>query len=112
MRSRRKALLVAGLSSCLLTAAASTGAQTITATVRGTVADEQGGVLPGVSITVRHLDTNTARTVVTTNLGQYYLPSLPAGPYEIRTALDGFAPGQRQVELTVGADITVDSRWR
>jgi len=45
--------------------AAPTLAQTSFATLRGRTADEQGGVLPGVTVTVRHVETNTTRTAVT-----------------------------------------------
>lgn len=36
-------------------------AQVTSATIRGTVTDSTGGVLPGVDITITHLDTNSAR---------------------------------------------------
>ena len=36
--------------------------QTALATLRGVALDQQGGVLPGVTITVRQADTNTVQT--------------------------------------------------
>ena len=51
-------------------------AQTSFATLRGKVGDEQGGVLPGATVTVRQTETNTTRTGVTNEAGQFYLPSL------------------------------------
>jgi hypothetical protein len=59
--------------------AASAFAQTSLATLRGKVIDEQGGVLPGATVTVRQTETNTTRTGVTNETGQFYVPSLPAG---------------------------------
>src|SRR5687767_4859996 len=47
-------------------------AQTSFAALGGKVTDEQGGVLPGVTVTVRQLDTNTTRTGVSDSNGQYY----------------------------------------
>ena len=83
-------------------------AQVVTATIRGSVVDQQRAVLPGVTITATQLETNTARTVMTTAVGQYYLPGLPAGTYEVTADLSGFAPERRKLELTVGADVTIE----
>src|SRR5438034_11762868 len=78
-------------------------AQTSLATLRGKVTDEQGGVLPGATVTARQIETNTTRTSVTEALGQYFLPNLPAGTYELTVELSGFAPGKRSnVALRVG----------
>jgi hypothetical protein len=45
-------------------------AQTALGTLRGVVRDQQGGALPGVTITVRQVDTNTLTTAVTGAEGQ------------------------------------------
>lgn len=108
MQRSRFLVVALGVIMCAMALASTAGAQAITATLRGKVVDEQGGVLPGVSITARHVATNTTRTVVTNEVGQYYLPSLPAGEYEVTAALGGFAPMARPAELTVGAEFTVD----
>ena len=42
----------------------STLAQTTGATLQGTVADDQGGVLPGANITIANTDTGWTREVV------------------------------------------------
>ena len=51
-------------------------AQTTSATLRGRIADEQRAVLPGATVTAHQLDTNTIRSVVTSDVGQYFLPNL------------------------------------
>src|SRR5512139_1933626 len=83
-------------------------AQVITATIRGKVVDQQGGVLPGATVTARQVNTNALKTAVTTALGTYLLPSLPAGVYDVEVTLSGFAPLKRSVELAVGADVTFE----
>jgi Outer membrane receptor proteins, mostly Fe transport len=93
---------------CLAATASSVEAQVITATIRGKVADQQGAVLPGATITATQLGTNIAKTVVTTGLGTFFLPSLPAGRYELGITLQGFEPVKRTLELTVGSDLTLD----
>ena len=51
-------------------------AQTALGTLRGVVRDQQGGALPGVTLTVRQVDTNTATVAVTGAEGQFFLPNL------------------------------------
>ncbi|MBE3132316.1 MAG: carboxypeptidase regulatory-like domain-containing protein, partial [Acidobacteria bacterium] len=108
MKRRRFHVLILGLMVCVIAMASLATAQVITATIRGKVVDQQGAVLPGATITARQVDTNTTRTAVTTGVGQYVLPSLPPGRYEVTATLQGFAPAGHPVELTVGADFTVD----
>src|SRR5262245_8498423 len=89
--------------------AASGFAQTSLASLRGKVSDEQGGVLPGATVTVRQIETNATKVGVTAEVGQYYLPSLPAGTYEVTVELSGFATGKRTgVVLRVGQAADLD----
>src|SRR5687767_6739168 len=104
-----KAAIYAAAMALYVSAATLSGlAQTSFAALGGKVTDEQGGLLPGVSVTARQLDTNTTRTGVTDTNGQYYLPSLPAGRYELTIELAGFATAKREVVLRVGQDATLD----
>jgi hypothetical protein len=86
----------------------SSSAQTALATLRGTALDEQGGALPGATVTVRQVDTNTVQTTVTGSQGQYFLPNLRPGRYEVTSELQGFASTRQQLELRVGQDVTVN----
>ena len=70
--------------------AANAAAQGTNAAITGIVTDEQGGVLPGVTVTVRNVDTGTVRTVVTEADGQYRAPALLPGRYDITAELAGF----------------------
>jgi outer membrane receptor protein involved in Fe transport len=84
-------------------------AQTTSATLRGRIADEQRAVLPGVTVTVHQLDTNTTRSVVTSEVGQYFLPNLPAGRYEVSAELQGFRIERRTgLVLQIGQEVTID----
>lgn len=71
--------------------ASSAAAQGTNATISGTVTDDQGGVLPGVTLTVRNVDTGTSRSVVTEADGQYRVPALLPGRYDITAELAGFS---------------------
>jgi hypothetical protein len=84
-------------------------AQGYNATLRGKVVDEQGAALPGVVVTVRNVGTNDTRSVTSGVAGLYFLPSLPAGTYDVTAALSGFATGKRSaLVLRVSQEATVD----
>ncbi len=76
-------------------------AQTVTGTIQGTVTDTSGGVLPGVTITIRQMDTGAQRTVVTNEAGVYIAPYLQIGRYALTAALAGFGSVTRE-DIPVG----------
>src|SRR6267142_2771044 len=83
-------------------------AQTALGTLRGVVRDQQGAALPGVTLTVRQVETNTATTAVTGAEGQFCLPNLRPGRYEVTAELASFVPDTQSLELRVGQDLTVN----
>jgi outer membrane receptor protein involved in Fe transport len=108
----RTAKVAVGLFLGVLSVAAPGRTQTALGTLRGVALDQQGGVLPGVTITVRQVETNTAQTTVSGGEGQYFLPNLRPGRYEVSAELSGFAPAKQQLELRVGQDLTVNVTLR
>ena len=84
-------------------------AQLTTGTILGTVRDQTEAVLPGVTVTVTNVDTGTVRTVVSGGRGEYRVPALSAGNYEVQATLTGFQTGVRRgITLSVGRDAVVD----
>ncbi|MDQ3667903.1 MAG: TonB-dependent receptor [Acidobacteriota bacterium] len=65
--------------------------QTTSAAILGTVTDQAGAVLPGVTVVITNADTGVSRTIVTGNEGAYFVPSLQPGNYRISAGLAGFA---------------------
>ena len=63
----------------ILLASPLTGWAQTTATLAGRVLDPSGGVLPGVVVTARQIETGLVRTATTDADGRYTLPTLPAG---------------------------------
>jgi hypothetical protein len=59
--------------------------------ITGTVEDEGGGVLPGVSVTISNQDTARVRNVTTDSMGAYRLTDVEPGRYTVRFDLSGFA---------------------
>ena len=66
-------------------------AQSTTGTIHGTVRDNLDTVVPGVAVTIRHVETNATRAVVSDRTGTYRFLNLPVGHYELKAELDGFA---------------------
>src|SRR5262249_11523299 len=63
----------------------------------GTVTDATGGVLPGVTVTLKNVDTGSVRSTVTHDQGRYTLTA--PNPTRQRTPsaeLTGFAPQNRE----------------
>src|SRR5438093_12512883 len=64
-------------------------AQGATATMSGVVHDGTGGVIPGVTVTIKHTETGLTRTVQTAEDGGDRMPSLPVGAYEVTAEAAG-----------------------
>jgi hypothetical protein len=110
--SRRFPLLFALISLCL--AAAGVSAQTAgTANIEGIVSDATGGVLPGVTVIIRNMDTNVSREVTTDSGGRYRAGALQPGRYEVSVSLTGFESKRTaDVPAHVGDTATVDFQLR
>lgn len=95
MAFRRTATHVLILLLVSVSAAIPLSAQTVSGTMQGTVTDRSGGALPGVTITVRNLETGMERVLVTDSSGFYNAPFLPVGKYSVTADLSGFGAIKR-----------------
>src|SRR5262245_38329949 len=94
---------------CLLAAPLPILAQGAGGTISGTVRDESGAVIPGVTVTVRNTDTTIARELTTDAGGRFSAQNLPPGPYDVTAGISGFASVVRSgIRLTVGREAVVD----
>lgn len=73
--------------------------------ITGQVLDSTGAALGGAEVTVRNLNTNYTREAVTNDAGQYVVPLLPSGPYEVMVKLNGFAPASQDILVTLGSSV-------
>jgi hypothetical protein len=97
-----------GLLALLLTLglAAPAAAQGERGVIGGTVADAQGGVLPGVTVTARNINTGFTQSVVTEADGRYRFGALPLGTYEIKAELTGFTTATvTNLTLTINREL-------
>ncbi|MEO8036138.1 MAG: TonB-dependent receptor, partial [Acidobacteriota bacterium] len=79
----------------------------------GTIKDNTGAVLPGVTVTATNSANNQARTSVTDREGKFYIPALTAGVYNVAVELSGFAAqGRTGVRLPLGQRVDLDFTMR
>jgi Carboxypeptidase regulatory-like domain/TonB-dependent Receptor Plug Domain len=77
-------------------------AQSPTATLTGTVTDQNDAVVPGVNIAVISIAQGFHRSTVTNDEGAFIVPLLPAGSYTVKAEREGFSPVEaRDVILNV-----------
>ena len=105
MRNRYSAVLIALvlLSGFQVTARAQ-GVQT--GAIRGSVQDQQGLAVPGVTITATSPALQGPRTTVSDGEGNYTLAALPAGLYEVTFELSGFTTVKQTSSVAVGLQVT------
>jgi hypothetical protein len=98
--------VLAVLAFALTTLAGEASAQTTNGVITGIVADAQGAVLPGVTVTVRNAETGFVRVLVTEEDGRYRAGGLPPGRYELRAELQGFGAIELgDLIVQVGSDL-------
>ena len=78
-----------------------------TGSISGVVTDQNGAVVPDVTVTARNTSTGIERTVVTNAQGVYALPNLAIGTYDLTFTKEGFKE-LRQTGLVV--DVTAEVR--
>lgn len=77
--------------------------------IRGYVKDEQGAVLPGVTVTATSPALLAPVTGVTDGTGYYRLLNLPPGTYAVTAELSGFSTFRREgILMRAGLTLTVD----
>jgi carboxypeptidase family protein len=81
--------------------------QTLTGSISGTIRDEQGAVLPGVTVTLT--GKQGTKTQVTDANGAYRFLALEVGMYELKAELSGFAPSTRtDLQISPNRQIDID----
>jgi hypothetical protein len=84
-------------------------AQSDRGTITGTVADPAGAVVANAMIEGRNLQTGATSQAATTSTGNYTIPELPAGQYELSVAVPGFKKYVRQgLTVEVAQTLRID----
>ena len=88
--SRRRLVRVALACLLVMTSAAMSNGQSTDGTILGTVKDTSGAPVPNANITVTNAETNIEKTVVTNKFGDYEVPGLLPGTYDVQARVQGF----------------------
>src|SRR5437588_1801633 len=84
-------------------------AQVAGGTITGTVTDSSGRVIANAHIAITNLATGVVRATTSNDEGLYTAPNLLPGTYDVKFTAQGFKSELRkEIELTVGATLTLD----
>ncbi len=84
-------------------------AQGVTGNLDGTVTDDTGGTLPGVTVTLGGASMMGTKIDVTSESGAYRFPAIPPGSYSVTYELEGFQRVTREgIRVELGATATLD----
>src|SRR5215475_13221148 len=79
-----------------------------TGEITGRIVDSRGGIVPGVAVEIRNIDTNVKWDVATNSDGYYARASLPPAGYRVTAHLSGFKQEVRNLTLEVGQVSRID----
>src|ERR1700719_4051871 len=92
---------------CLVLACTAVLAQT--SQINGSIKDPSGSAIPGAAIKATQTATGQVRNTTSAADGNYTLPNLPIGPYQIEVTKEGFSKyNQTGIVLQVDSNLTVD----
>jgi len=83
-------------------------AQLTTASVHGTVKNEQGQTLGGAVITATGVDSGFVKTVTADQDGSYTLGGITPGTIKLTVSSQGFEPQSQTMQVLVGQSLTVN----
>ena len=97
-------LMLAGLFVALLLSSAPVQAQTF-GEITGSVTDSSGAVIAGATVTVTNTATSVDRRVTTNEVGNYNVPFLNPGTYNLTAQLEGFKQATRSGLIVQVGDV-------
>src|SRR5229473_2346294 len=110
MKRNKTGLFVAFL---MFAAGAFAQSDVSTASVRGTVTDQTGGVVANAQVKVTSAERGIERTATTDGQGVYQVPFLSPGGYDVRVESKGFETHiLKNVQLTVGQIAVYDVQMK
>src|SRR5215213_1827601 len=105
--------LIAGLCIVLVGVCAPAYAQRTTGAIVGTVTDESGAVLPGVTVTLSGAGVAGTPSTTTGENGTFRFPSLPPGEYNLSIQLQGFATVSREkIVVPLGEIVEIPAQMK
>ncbi len=90
-RFKNAVLALGCLLALLLCGSFAAWSQATSGNIAGTVVDKSGAAIAGASVTATNVATGVSASAQATKVGDFYIPNLPAGTYEITGKASGFA---------------------
>ncbi|HEU4416324.1 MAG TPA: carboxypeptidase-like regulatory domain-containing protein [Candidatus Angelobacter sp.] len=82
----------------------------LTGDISGTVTDPNGAVIAGAKITVKNVSTGAVRTVTSSDVGQFSVPQLELGTYDITVEKTGFKSSTSRAVVRSGENTRLNSQ--
>jgi hypothetical protein len=102
-----KKILLLSLFTCML--ATCLVAQEVTSTLNGTITDSSGAVLPNAKVTITDAARGLSRDSVTGSAGDYNIPFIAPGTYDMKVEAKGFATVQQKgINFFSGKTLTIN----
>src|SRR5690242_19969824 len=94
---------------CVFSLSVAVFAQSDRGTVTGTVSDPAGAVVAGAAIELKNAETGVSYQAATTATGNYTVPQIPVGTYELSVTVPGFKKYVRQnIAVEVAQTVRLD----
>src|SRR5258708_23589589 len=98
---------------CLFVLVFAAFAQSDRGTITGTISDPVGAVVGGAAIEAKNTETGVVYPVAASATGNYTIPQLPAGVYELSVTVPGFKKYVRtgliiQAAQTIRVDVALE----
>ena len=100
---------------CLLALTGTSSAQSVQGSLMGTVSGPDGHPVPGSGVQARNTETGAVARAISSAAGQFALPGLPAGTYELSIVMPccAFEPYNRgDITLQTGQTLHLDVRLK
>lgn len=104
----RKTFLLLSLGLFLLNVSGSVQAQIQIGTVKGTISDPAGALLPGAQVSLENPLTGFRRATATGDQGQYLFNNVPFGSYSLRVSAAGFQTATQTVSVHSNLPVVIN----
>ena len=109
MRSSKKLFLVCVLIFLGLSAIPALAQNAATGVIVGQVTDQTGAAIPGASVNLTDLSTNSTTNTSSNEAGRYTFPTVPPGTYDLVVTREGFALAKvPAIKVDVGMALTMN----
>ena len=106
-----KSWMAVALAATLFLLPSSATAQALYGSMTGTVTDDSGAAIPGVTVTVTNEGTGLQFDTVTDETGTYTVRNMPGGTYTMKASLQGFKEfSQTGVPLSPGGIVRINGK--